>query len=56
MRTEDINSAIEKLKERRVQLAGRANITKDADEKEELKQEVQRLQKQIETLEKYWRS
>lgn len=55
MRAEDLNSEIEKLKARRVELSGKVNITKDTDEKEELKQEISRLQMQIETLEKFYR-
>ena len=55
MRTDDLDSEIEKLKARRVELSGKVNITRDADEKEDLRQEMSRLQRQIETLEKFYR-
>lgn len=50
----DLSSEIEKLKARRVDLACRINITRDPDEKEEMRLQVERLQKQIETLEKFY--
>ena len=54
MKGEDLSYEIEKLKARRVELASKANIARDRDEKEELKMQIERLQKQIDMLEKYY--
>lgn len=54
MKSEDFSYEIEKLKARRVELASRANITRDSDEKEDIKLQIERLQRQIDTLEKYY--
>jgi len=54
MRSDDLASELEKLKSRRVELASRSNITRDGDEKEEIKLQIERLQKQIDTLEKFY--
>ena len=53
MLQEDVDSEIEKLKLKKVELTNRLNITNDFDEKEELKQEIAKLQEQIEILEKF---
>lgn len=55
MRVEGLDSEIEKLKAKRVELASRVNITRDNEEKEELRLQIERLQKQIDTLEKYYK-
>lgn len=55
MKIDDLASEIEKLKTRRVELASKANIAKDNDEKEEIKSQVERLQKQIDILEKFFK-
>lgn len=53
MQPKDIDSEIEKLKLRKVGLTSKMNVTTDFDEKEELKLDVQRIQQQIDTLEKF---
>ena len=53
MRTEDLNSQLDALKSKRVELATKVNMTKDPDERESLKEEINVLQKQIDTLEKF---
>ncbi len=55
MKIDDVSSEIEKLKARRVELASRVNITKDGEEKEEIRLQIERLQKQIDTLEKFYK-
>lgn len=52
MITEDADMEIEKLKVRKVELVNRMNLTTDFDDKEELQREIERLQKQIDILEK----
>lgn len=54
MKADYMASEIERLKSRRVELASKMNMTKDNDEKEDLKMEIESLQKQIDTLEKFW--
>lgn len=49
---EEANMEIEKLKVKKVELVNKMNLTTDFDEKEELQREVERLQKQIDILEK----
>jgi len=53
MQPKDIDSEIEKLKLRKVELTSKMNVTTDFDEKEELKLDIQRIQQQIDTLEKF---
>ena len=55
MKGDDLVSEIDKLKARRVELASKVNVTRDSDEKEELKTQIERLQKQIDMLEKFYR-
>lgn len=52
MRVEGLDSEIEKLRAKRVELASKVNITRDNEEKEELRSHIERLQRQIETLER----
>lgn len=54
MRTDLVASEIEKLKARKIDLSNRINLTRDSDEKEELRSQIERIQKQIETLEKFY--
>lgn len=49
-----VSSEIEKLKSRRLELAGMVNATRDPERKDDLRAEMERLQKQIETLEKFY--
>ncbi len=49
----EIESEIEKLKMKRVELVNRMNITSEFDEKEELQIQVNQIQKQIDTLERF---
>lgn len=53
MLPEEVNSEIERLKMKKVELTNRMNLATDFDEKEDLKSEIARLQAQIETLEKF---
>ncbi len=49
----DIESEIEKLRLKKVELTNKLNIEYDFDEKEEIRKEVQSIQQQIDTLERY---
>jgi hypothetical protein len=49
----DIEEEIERLKIRKIEITNKINLISNFDEKEEMKSEVQRIQKQIETLEKF---
>ena len=49
----DIESEIEKLRLKKVELTNKLNIEYDFDEKEEIRKEVQSIQRQIDTLERY---
>ena len=51
MLPEDVESEIERLKLRKVELTSKLNITDDYDEKEDLREDIERIQKQIDTLE-----
>ena len=55
MNVGDLSSEIEKLKARRMELASKVNVTRDSDEKEELKMQIERLQKQIDMLERFYK-
>ena len=50
----DLKEEIEKLKAKKLELLTRANLSNDEAEKEEIKEEIKRIEKQIETLEKYY--
>lgn len=52
MLPEDIEEEIEKLKLRKVELTNKMNLTTDYEEKEEIKQSIDNIQKQIDLLEK----
>ena len=49
----DIEDEIEKLKMKKVELVHKINLTMDFEEKEGLQAQVNQIQKQIETLEKF---
>ncbi len=49
----EIETEIEKLKMKKIELVNKINITSDFEEKEELQAQVDQMQKQIETLEKF---
>lgn len=49
----DIEAEIEKLKMKKIELVNRINITSEFEEKEDLQTQVDQIQKQIETLEKF---
>ena len=50
---DEFDSEIERLKMKKVELTNKFNITDDYEEKEEIKLHVQRIQHQIDTLEKF---
>lgn len=50
---EDIEGEIEKLKLKKVELTNKLNITDDYDEKEDLRADIERIQNQIDILEKF---
>ncbi len=52
----DLSSELDKMKSRRVELATKMNITRDESEKQEIRDEIERLQKQIDTLEKFYKN
>ena len=52
MMVEDVEEEIGRLKARKVALSNMMNMTTSFDEKDELKEEVDRLSAQIATLEK----
>jgi len=49
----DIDAEIQKLKVKKLELTNKLNVSDDFDEKEEIRNDIQRLQQQIETLEKF---
>ncbi len=51
--TDEIISEIEKLKLRKIELTNRLNLTRDYENKEEIKEEIARIAKQIGVLEGY---
>jgi hypothetical protein len=55
MQPNDLNAEIEKLKLKKVELINKISLTTDFDEREELDKQMERIQKQIETLEKFKR-
>ncbi|MCD6371193.1 MAG: hypothetical protein J7L39_00550 [Candidatus Aenigmarchaeota archaeon] len=50
----DVKEEIEKLKARRLELITKINLTTDEVEKENLKEEIRRIEEQIRTLEKFY--
>jgi hypothetical protein len=48
----DVEEEIEKLKMMKVEIANKMNLTTDYDEREEMRENMERLQGQIEILEK----
>ncbi len=52
MTPEDIDEEIEKLKVRRIEITNRMNTTTSFDDKESLKSDIDRINKQIGILEK----
>jgi hypothetical protein len=52
MLPKDVDAEIERLKIKKIEIANRINLTSDFEEKEELRREVERIQAQIEILEK----
>lgn len=55
MEYKDIDAEIGKLKSKKLELTNKLNITNDFEEKEEIRLDIQRIQQQIDTLEKYKR-
>jgi len=55
MLPKDVDVEIEKLKAKRIEIANKINLTTDFDEKEELKRDIERIQNQINILEKFKR-
>ena len=53
MLPEDVEAEVEKLRIKKIELANRLNLTNDYDEKEELRSDIERIQKQIDTLERF---
>ena len=53
MLPEDVEGEIERLKLRKVELTNRLNIIDDYDEKEDLREDIERIQKQIDILERF---
>jgi len=52
MMRSDVNEEIDRLKARKIELSNRVNMTTSFDEKDELKEDIGRLNAQISTLEK----
>jgi len=52
MMRNDVNEEIDRLKARKVELSNKMNMVTSFDEKDELKEEIGRLNAQIATLEK----
>lgn len=50
----NVEEELEKLKAKKLELITRLNLTNDETEKANLKEEIERIDKQIETLEKYY--
>lgn len=55
MLPKEIDLEIEKLKEKKIEIANKINLTSDFEEKEELQREIERIQAQIDILEKFKR-
>ena len=53
MKPNDIDGDIDKLKYKKIELANKLNISISFEDKEEIKLEIQRVQNQIDTLERY---
>lgn len=53
MNIDEIDVEIEKLHGKKIELASRINIVHDADKKDEMRLEIERLQKQIDVLERF---
>ena len=53
MEKQDVQEEVERLKARKVELVNKMNLLQSFDEKEEMQNEIDRIQKQIETLEKF---
>ncbi len=48
-----VEEEIERLKIKRIEIVNKMNLVSTFDEKEEMQDEINRIQKQIETLEKF---
>jgi len=55
MLPEDVDREIEKLKQKRVEIANKASATTDFETKDELDREISDIQRQIKMLEKFKR-
>ena len=53
MMNEDVNGEVDRLKARKVELSNRMNMTTSFDDKEDIKEEIGRLNAQIAMLEKF---
>jgi len=49
----DIQEEIEKLEAKKIELINRINLSEDEVEKDELRKEVERIEKQIEMLKRF---
>lgn len=52
---EDLDSEIARLNQKKVELTNKLNAARDYDERENLGEEIKRIQAQIEVLEKFKR-
>jgi hypothetical protein len=52
MLPKDVDSEIEKLKTKKIEIANKIKLTTDFEEKEKLRKEIEKIQAQIEILEK----
>jgi hypothetical protein len=50
---QDIESEIERLKAKKVEIVSRLNLSTDFNEKEELQEKLERIENQISMLEKF---
>ena len=48
----DVDGEIEKLKMMKVEIANKMNLTTDYDEREEMRESIEKIQRQIEVLER----
>jgi len=53
MMRNDVNEEIDRLKARKIELSNKMNMVTSFDEKDELKEEIERLNAQIAMLEKF---
>lgn len=56
MKGVDLSSELDKMKTRRIELATKINIIRDESERQQIRDEIDRLQRQIDTLEKFYKN